>query len=56
MSFTKKNFDEKLQELRHKDHSKVKYKKRLQEQEEADNYLKQELQRLKDNTFDRREI
>jgi len=44
----KKKAQEKLQELRHKDHSDVKYKKRIQQQQEEDKYMKEELKKLND--------
>jgi hypothetical protein len=43
---SKKEADERLQELRNKNHNKIRYRKRLQEEEEFDEYLKDALARL----------
>lgn len=45
----KKDFDEKLQEVRGKNHTNnIKYRKRKQEEQEADRTLKEELKRIDD--------
>ncbi len=38
---SKKKFDEKLQELRSRNHDKIRYRKRVQQEQEADKELKQ---------------
>lgn len=41
MGKDKKQFDEKLQELRHKEKDGVRYRKRIQEEQEAEKQLKE---------------
>ena len=42
----KKDFEEKLQEARHKGHDKIQYRRRMQEEKEFDKMLEEELKRL----------
>jgi hypothetical protein len=42
-----KKFEEQLQDIRHKQHDKIAYLKRKQEEELADEYLQEELDKLK---------
>ena len=42
----KKKSDEKLQELRHKNHDNIKYRKRKQLEQEEAHYMKEELKRI----------
>lgn len=52
MGKNSKKFDEQLQEVRSKNHNKIRYRKRIQEESEADKELRdwalQELRRLSD--------
>lgn len=43
---SKKQAEEKLQDLRNHQHDKIRYKKRMQLEEEFDRYLEEELKRL----------
>lgn len=45
MGKDKKQFDEQLQELRHKNHDKLRYRRRVQEEQEAQEELKKFKQR-----------
>lgn len=45
---SKKQGDEHLQEIRNHTHNRIRYLKRVQEEEELERYLKDELQRLSD--------
>lgn len=49
---TKKKFDEKLQETRSKQHDKLRYRKRLQDEEEAEKQLKEYENRRTDRSPD----
>lgn len=49
---SKKNADEHLQDVRHKNHNSIRYRKRMQEEHEIEEYLKQELQRLSEEEDD----
>lgn len=44
----KKFAKDKLQELRNKDHSAIRYKKRKQQEEDDEQYLKDEIKHLKE--------
>lgn len=44
----KKYFEEKLQELRHKQHDNIRYRRRKQQEEEDERYLKEELEKKED--------
>jgi hypothetical protein len=41
MGKTKKKFEEQLQEVRSKDHNKLRYRKRVQQEQEAEKELKE---------------
>jgi hypothetical protein len=41
MGKTKKKFEEQLQEVRSKDHNKLRYRKRVQQEQEAQKELKE---------------
>ena len=44
---SKKALQEKLQEIRHKNHDNIRYRKRKQTEEEDEEYLKEEIEQLK---------
>ena len=48
----RKEFEEKLQELRHHNHDKLRYRKRVQQEEEAEKQLKEYENRRTDRNFD----
>ncbi len=45
---SKKQADEHLQEVRSKEHNKLRYRKRVQQELEEEQYMKEELNRLQD--------
>lgn len=50
----KKAIQDHLQEVRNKNKNKVQYRKRVQDEQEAEKYLKEEIEELKrNNTVDR---
>ena len=52
MPVNKKQLDEHLQDIRNKHKDKVQYRKRVQDEQEAEKYLKEELAKLKGNKLD----
>lgn len=50
MPVSKKQLDEHLQDIRNKHKDKIQYRKRVQEDQEAQRYLDEEVQKLKRKT------